>query len=72
MPSCASGGSECKCSRCKKPALRDGTTPESSPLNVYLGDAIVDSAGRITLGEASVVVRDVINDLMGSAIRSSC
>ena len=26
---------------------------------------IVDLSGRITLGEASVVVRDVINDLMG-------
>jgi anti-sigma B factor antagonist len=27
---------------------------------------IVDLSGRITLGEASVVVRDVINDLMGN------
>jgi anti-sigma B factor antagonist len=26
----------------------------------------VDLSGRITLGEASVVVRDVINDLMGN------
>jgi len=30
------------------------------------GVAIVDLSGRITLGEASVVVRDVINDLMGN------
>ena len=29
------------------------------------GVTIVDLSGRITLGEASVVVRDVINDLMG-------
>jgi anti-sigma B factor antagonist len=29
------------------------------------GVTIVDLGGRITLGEASVVVRDVINDLMG-------
>ena len=29
------------------------------------GVIIVDLSGRITLGEASVVVRDVINDLMG-------
>jgi len=28
------------------------------------GVTIVDLSGRITLGEASVVVRDVINDLM--------
>jgi anti-sigma B factor antagonist len=26
---------------------------------------VVDLSGRITLGEASVVVRDLINDLMG-------
>jgi hypothetical protein len=30
------------------------------------GVTIVDLSGRITLGEASVVVRDVINDLMGN------
>ena len=29
------------------------------------GVTIVDLSGRITLGEASVAVRDVINDLMG-------
>jgi anti-sigma B factor antagonist len=29
------------------------------------GVTIVDLSGRITLGEASVVVRDVINDIMG-------
>ena len=29
------------------------------------GFTIVDLSGQITLGEASVVVRDVINDLMG-------
>ena len=29
------------------------------------GVTIVDLSGRITLGEASVVVRDLINDLMG-------
>ena len=29
------------------------------------GVTIVDLSGRITLGEASVVVRDVINDLIG-------
>jgi len=29
------------------------------------GVTIVDLSGRITLGEASVVVRDVINDLLG-------
>jgi anti-sigma B factor antagonist len=29
------------------------------------GVSIVDLSGRITLGEASVAVRDVINDLMG-------
>ena len=29
------------------------------------GVTVVDLSGRITLGEASVVVRDVINDLMG-------
>jgi anti-sigma B factor antagonist len=29
------------------------------------GVTIVDLSGRITLGEASAVVRDVINDLMG-------
>ena len=29
------------------------------------GVSIVDLSGRITLGEASVVVRDVINDLIG-------
>ena len=29
------------------------------------GITIVDLSGRITLGEASVAVRDVINDLMG-------
>ena len=29
------------------------------------GVAIVDLSGRITLGEASVAVRDVINDIMG-------
>jgi anti-sigma B factor antagonist len=30
------------------------------------GVTIVDLSGRITLGEASVVVRDVINDLMSN------
>jgi anti-sigma B factor antagonist len=30
------------------------------------GVTVVDLSGRITLGEASVVVRDVINDLMGN------
>ena len=30
------------------------------------GVAIVDLSGRITLGEASVAVRDVINDIMGN------
>jgi anti-sigma B factor antagonist len=29
------------------------------------GVTVVDLSGRITLGEASVAVRDVINDLMG-------